>query len=105
MYSPGGVRGPGAEQRRERRRAGADRLLDQAVEEQAAVLTDTREAPSDWSGHRGRIDRELLMPLVRSDVTIFICGSNGFVESASGLALECGVDAARIRTGRFGPTG
>lgn len=72
---------------------------------EAAVLTFTREAPSDWSGHRGRIDRELLMPLVRHDATIFICGSNGFVESAAGLALECGADAARIRTERFGPTG
>jgi ferredoxin-NADP reductase len=71
----------------------------------AAVLTYTREAPSDWSGHSGRIDRELLMPLVQADVTLFICGSNGFVESASNLALECGADASRIRTERFGPTG
>ena len=37
--------------------------------------------------------------------TAFICGSNGFVESASRLALEAGFEPERIRTERFGPTG
>jgi ferredoxin-NADP reductase len=35
---------------------------------------------------------------------VFACGSNGFVETAAGLALDAGFDAARIRTERFGPT-
>ena len=37
--------------------------------------------------------------------TAFVCGSNGFVESAAGLALEAGFEPTRIRTERFGPTG
>jgi ferredoxin-NADP reductase len=35
----------------------------------------------------------------------FVCGSNGFVESASDLLLEAGYEPRRIRTERFGPTG
>jgi ferredoxin-NADP reductase len=34
----------------------------------------------------------------------FICGSNGFVESAGELLLEAGFEAGQIRTERFGPT-
>jgi ferredoxin-NADP reductase len=33
-----------------------------------------------------------------------VCGSNGFVETASELLLELGMDAGSIRTERFGPT-
>ncbi len=35
----------------------------------------------------------------------FVCGTNGFVETASSLLLEAGYPAERIRTERFGPTG
>jgi ferredoxin-NADP reductase len=34
----------------------------------------------------------------------FVCGSNGFVESASELLLDSGFEAHRVRTERFGPT-
>jgi ferredoxin-NADP reductase len=36
---------------------------------------------------------------------VFICGSNGFVETAATLALGAGFEAGRIRTERFGPSG
>ena len=36
---------------------------------------------------------------------MFVCGTNGFVETASQLVLEAGVEPERIRTERFGPTG
>ena len=35
----------------------------------------------------------------------FVCGSNGFVEAASRLLVDAGLDPARVRTERFGPTG
>jgi ferredoxin-NADP reductase len=35
----------------------------------------------------------------------FVCGSNGFVEAATGLLLESGFEPQRIRTERFGPSG
>jgi len=40
-----------------------------------------------------------------SSATEFICGSNGFVESAARALLDNGVEPDRIRTERFGPTG
>ena len=71
-----------------------------------AVLTFTREPPADWSGHRGRIDAELIAGAgIDDDAIAFVCGSNGFVETASELLLGLGFEPQRIRTERFGPTG
>ncbi len=70
-----------------------------------AVLTFTREPPEDWSGHRGRIDPELIGQAAIDDGTAFVCGSNGFVETASQLLLQAGYEPHRVRTERFGPTG
>jgi ferredoxin-NADP reductase len=70
------------------------------------VLTFTREAPSGWSGHRGRIDEGMIADATRSMTSgsAFVCGSNGFVESVSELLLGAGFSAPQIRTERFGPT-
>jgi len=70
-----------------------------------AVLTYTREEPGGWSGHTGRIDAALLGEAVAPGTTVYACGSNGFVEAASRLAMDAGVAPERIRTERFGPTG
>jgi ferredoxin-NADP reductase len=69
------------------------------------VLTFTREAPEGWTGHTGRIDAELIAAAAAGERgTAFVCGSNGFVESASQLLLETGFEPQHIRTERFGPT-
>jgi ferredoxin-NADP reductase len=71
-------------------------------------LTLTREWPDDWSGHRGRIDAELLEQLaipVTEQPIAYICGPNGFVETASRALVELGYPPARVRTERFGPSG
>jgi ferredoxin-NADP reductase len=70
-----------------------------------AVLTYTRQTPDGWSGHTGRIDEALIADALMPMDTAFICGSNGFVESASRLLLDAGVEPGRVRTERFGPTG
>jgi ferredoxin-NADP reductase len=71
-----------------------------------ALLTFTREPPPGWSGHTGHIDPELFAQAETGpECTVFICGSNAFVEAAAGLAMEAGVAPHRIRTERFGPTG
>jgi ferredoxin-NADP reductase len=72
-----------------------------------AVLTYTRTAPEGWSGHRGRVDEALIAESASSlnSGIAFVCGSNGFVESATGLLLESGFDPSWIRTERFGPSG
>jgi ferredoxin-NADP reductase len=72
-----------------------------------AVLTFTRSAPDGWQGHTGRLDQGLISehaPPFRAGVA-FLCGTNGFVETASQLLLEAGLPPEQIRTERFGPTG
>jgi ferredoxin-NADP reductase len=68
----------------------------------------TREWLSDWEGHRGRIDRELLDEVAwpaQQNGLIYICGPSGFVEAAAGALVDGGHEPGRIRTERFGPTG
>jgi len=70
-----------------------------------AELTFTREPPEGWAGHTGRIDAALVKDADDPSGVVFICGSNGFVESASVLALEAGYGTRQVLTERFGPTG
>ncbi len=70
-----------------------------------ALLTYTREPPAGWTGHTGRIDAALMAEAGLTSGTAFVCGSNGFVESAGGLLLEIGFEPNSVRTERFGPTG
>ena len=70
-----------------------------------ATVTYTRAAPEGWSGPTGRISAELIADVTPDAETAFVCGSNGFVESATRLLVGGGWDAPRIRTERFGPTG
>jgi len=71
-----------------------------------ALLTFTRAAPDGWKGHTGRLDRALISDAASPFLAgiAFVCGSDGFVESAAGLLLESGLPPRRIRTERFGPT-
>jgi ferredoxin-NADP reductase len=70
-----------------------------------AVLTYTREAPEGWTGHTGHIDADMLRGPAEGAELAFVCGSNGFVEAASGLLLDIGVEPARIKTERYGDAG
>jgi ferredoxin-NADP reductase len=74
----------------------ADELGDEAV------LTYTRAAPEGWTGPTGHVDAELLRAPAEGVTLAFVCGSNGFVETASGLLLELGLDPRTIRTERYG---
>jgi len=76
----------------------ADELGDEAV------VTYTREPPAGWSGHTGRIDAGLLGEAAFGMGPAFVCGTNGFVESAVELLLANGAQPGAIRTERFGPT-
>jgi ferredoxin-NADP reductase len=69
------------------------------------VQTLTRGAPEGWEGATGRVSRELLAPLVDADARAFVCGPTGFVEAVADLLVGLGLDPARVKTERFGPTG
>jgi ferredoxin-NADP reductase len=71
-------------------------------------LTLTREAPPGWSGHRGRIDPELLDEVAWAPTErplIYSCGPTPLVESVANTLVMAGHDQSRIRLERFGPTG
>jgi ferredoxin-NADP reductase len=67
-----------------------------------AILTYTREAPEGWSGHTGRIDADMLRGPAEGARLAFVCGSNGFVETASELLLDVGMEPGAVRTERYG---
>jgi ferredoxin-NADP reductase len=71
-------------------------------------FTLTREWPEGWSGHRRRIDEELLREISWPPAErplIYVCGPTAFVERAADGLVAIGHEAARIKTERFGPTG
>jgi ferredoxin-NADP reductase len=68
------------------------------------TLTYTRRMPEAWTGATGRISAELVAQLAWPDGRAYVCGPNGFVETATGLLMESGYEPARIRTERFGPS-
>ena len=68
----------------------------------------TRSAPVGYGRRPSRIDKVDLADLswaAGSAPRCYVCGPNGFVESASELLLALGHAPAMIRTERFGPTG
>jgi ferredoxin-NADP reductase len=70
-----------------------------------AAITYTRDAPDGWSGHTGHIDAEMLRAPAEGARLAFVCGSNGFVETAAQLLLEVGMAPGAIRTERYGDAG
>lgn len=68
----------------------------------------TRIVPDGWPRTPGRIDADLITNAAWSSEvspTSYICGPTSFVERAATLLSSSGIDVARIRTERFGPTG
>ena len=51
------------------------------------------------------MSRELLEPFAEPGAFAFVCGPTGFVEAVAELLVGLGLDPARVRTERFGPTG
>jgi ferredoxin-NADP reductase len=71
-------------------------------------ITLTREAPDGWTGHRGRVDRELLSAVAWPPADrplVYVCGPTAFVEVVAQALVGSGHDPARIRTERFGASG
>jgi ferredoxin-NADP reductase len=68
----------------------------------------TRSWPEHWTGHRGRVDADLLERIAwppRQRPLVYVCGPSGFVEAVANTLVGLGHDPARVRTERFGPTG
>ncbi|MDH8276112.1 hypothetical protein QIG69_27555, partial [Klebsiella pneumoniae] len=69
------------------------------------AYTLTRAAPEGWSGHRRRVDAEMLRelappPSVRPRV--YVCGPTPFVEHVANLLVALGHAPGAIHAERFG---
>jgi ferredoxin-NADP reductase len=85
-----------------------DELDQLATRHRSVIITLTRETPADWSGHVGRVDRDLLsQPGWRPEEqpVCYVCGPTPFVEAAADSLVALGHDPANVKTERFGPTG
>jgi ferredoxin-NADP reductase len=82
--------------------------LAQADASLRVVHTLTRAHPDGWTGYARRIDAAMLGELgipALQGANVFICGPTGMVEGAAQALIGLGVDAGRIKTERFGPSG
>jgi ferredoxin-NADP reductase len=70
---------------------------------ETAVLY-TRQAPAGSARPPGRITAEDVVPRLRPDATVYVCGSAPFTDAAGDLLIGLGVAAGRIRFERFGPS-
>ena len=78
-----------------------------ASEDVDVRLTLTRQAPDDWKGYRGRVNREMLTEVAwpaDEKPLVYVCGPTGFVEAVAESLVELGYEADRVRTERFGPS-
>ena len=66
-------------------------------------ITLTREAPPEWKGLRGRIDREKILGEVEglSANLYYLCGPPKFVDDMKSTLLDLGIDRERIKTERY----
>lgn len=67
------------------------------------TVVHTRVAPPDGLRPAGRLTVDDL-GTIEPETTVYLCGSGGFVEHASRLLLDAGVDPATVRVERFGPS-
>lgn len=68
------------------------------------VVTVTRGEPAP--GHRaGRLGAALIDEMRWDGGRAYVCGPNGFVETATRLLVAAGMDPAAVRAERFGPSG
>jgi NAD(P)H-flavin reductase len=84
-----------------------------AFEEELRALADagelelrqtvTRASEADWSGARGRLNREALAELVHDPATLcFVCGPPALVDEMPKILSELGIPTGRIRVEEWG---
>jgi NAD(P)H-flavin reductase len=65
--------------------------------------TVTRAAAADWTGPRGRLNRDALVELVHDPETLcFVCGPPALVDDMPRILADLGIPPARIRIEAWG---
>jgi ferredoxin-NADP reductase len=74
----------------------------------AVTHTLTRSQPQDWTGYRRRIDEAMLAEVAWPPAErplAYVCGPTRLVETVASTLVALGLEPARVKTERFGPTG
>jgi ferredoxin-NADP reductase len=69
-----------------------------------ATVLYSREAPPGSARAPGRITAGDVVPHLRPDATVYICGSAPFADAVGDLLVDLGVASETIRVERFGPS-
>jgi ferredoxin-NADP reductase len=78
----------------------ADELRDRSD----TTVLYTRTAPPVWPRAARRLDADDVLPHLRDDQAIFVCGSAPFTNAVGDLLVDLGVAPERARFERFGPS-
>lgn len=74
------------------------------LREPDATVVYTRDAAPASTRPPGRLTAGDVIPHLRGDATVYVCGSASFADAVGGLVTGLGVDPSRIRVERFGPS-
>jgi ferredoxin-NADP reductase len=69
-----------------------------------ASVVYTREAAPASTRPPGRLTSDDVVPHLRDDATVYVCGSASFADTVGDLVTGLGVDPSRVRVERFGPS-
>jgi ferredoxin-NADP reductase len=69
-----------------------------------ATVLYTRTTPPGWARPVGRLSADDLVPHLREEQSIFVCGSAPFTNAVGDLLVDLGVAPERAKFERFGPS-
>jgi len=69
-----------------------------------ATVLYTRATPPAWPRPAGRLHAPDVVPYLRDDQTVYVCGSAPFTGAVGDLLVDLGVVPERVRFERFGPS-
>ena len=69
-----------------------------------ATVIYTRATPPAWPRPAGRLHATDVVPHLRDDQTVYVCGSAPFTGAVGDLLVDLGVATERVRFERFGPS-
>ena len=69
-----------------------------------ATVIYTRATPPAWPRPAGRLHAPDVVPHLRDDQTVYVCGSAPFTGAVGDMLVELGVASERVRFERFGPS-
>jgi len=69
-----------------------------------ATVLYTRATPPAWPRPAGRLRAPDVVPHLRDDQTVYVCGSAPFTGAVGDLLVDLGVAPERVRFERFGPS-